>query len=80
MNDNRKRRRQEPWKSADVKCPFYLRDDKHTIECEGFSEGLILTLSYRNMDGKNKHMGTFCAGPYSRCPICQDTMNIKYPD
>lgn len=41
---------------------------------------MIVTLSYRNKDSKNRHMGFNCAGPYTRCPIYQDTMSIKYPD
>ena len=80
MSEVKKRRRQESWKAADVKCPFYRRDSTQTIECEGFSDGMIVTLSYRNRDSKNKHMGINCAGRYTQCPLYQDTMTIKYPD
>lgn len=79
MSESRnRRRRQEPWTAVDVRCPFYLRDDKRTIECEGFGEGMIVTLSC-SPEKKNKHMGTHCVGPFTRCPVYQNTM-IKYTD
>ena len=79
MSENRKRRRQESWKAADVKCPFYLRDSSSTLECEGFDEGMIVTLSCPSKDKKNRHMGTYCVGRYEHCPVYKNTMD-KYAE
>lgn len=79
MSNNRERRRQESWKAADVKCPFYLRDSSTTLECEGFDEGMIVTLNCRTKEKKNKHMGIYCAGGYDHCPVYNNTMS-KYAE
>lgn len=79
MGKRTTRRRKETWSAADVKCPFFIRDNQQEIECEGFGEGMTVVLSYSNLGIKDKHMGTYCAGRFDGCPIYKDTYQ-KYAD
>ena len=80
MSDNRKHRRQETWKAADVLCPFYMKDSPNVIECEGFLEGTSEVLRFRHAEEKNKHMGIHCAGRFDKCLRYQNVYQHKYTD
>ena len=80
MSKKKEGRRKESWKAADVKCPFYIKDNHSTIECEGFLDGTTEILRFPYTTDKNKHMGIYCVGKYNNCSRYQNTMNNKYPD
>lgn len=68
------------WTQADVLCPFYKRDEREnrSICCEGFDQGSLVTTKFRDLEHREKHMGSFCAGRYACCPIYKCTYDAKY--
>ena len=74
--------KKENWTQADVKCPFYISDDRQSraIRCEGYCEGASVTSSFKSLAAREKHMGSYCVGRYERCPMYQCTYEAKYDD
>ena len=70
------------WTDADVKCPFYITDDKkqRSISCEGFAEGTDAVLKFRSLARREKHMGICCVENYESCPMYRCTYTCKYGD
>lgn len=70
----------ESWNAADVLCPFYVGDEHKTkgIYCEGFTQGMTVTLKFRQQRQKQEYMGLHCCGAYARCEVYKSTMK-KYP-
>lgn len=68
------------WTDADVRCPFYLSDDRtrRQITCEGLMDDMDSISRFKTTAGQQKHMGTYCAKHYLRCPIYKNTYNAKY--
>ena len=74
--------KKEYWTKADVRCPFYITDDRSacTISCEGYSDHANVTSRFGSLAEREKHMGSYCAGRYERCPMYQCTYGAKYDD
>ena len=74
--------RKESWTDADVRCPFYISDDKAgcSISCEGFGKGVKTVSRFRSRALKDRHMGTCCVGEYEKCPVYRCTYASKYAD
>lgn len=74
--------RKEHWTDSDVKCPFYISDDRdsRSIKCEGYAEGSCVVSRFRTMAAREKHMGAYCAGRYESCPMYRCTYGAKYDD
>ena len=70
------------WTEADVKCPFYLADDrkKRSISCEGFDAGLDLVNRFRTLAQRESHMGRYCVQCYERCPVYRCVYQNRYGD
>ena len=70
------------WTEADVQCPFYISDDRgaRSITCEGYSAGAELVSRFRSLMQKDRHMGCFCVGRFTRCPVYRCTYSCKYED
>lgn len=68
------------WTDADVRCPFYLSDDRtrRQIACEGLMDDMDTISRFKTTALQQKHMGTYCVKHYLRCPIYQNTYNAKY--
>ena len=63
---------------AQVLCPFYLREDKNTIGCEGIIDGTSVITKFPGIAVKKLFMQAhclFCNG--CGCPLA-DTLNRKY--
>lgn len=75
-----KDRRQETWKAADVRCPFYTKDSLSNIECEGVLEDTTDVTCFQSHASKNHHMGVFCAGRFESCAKHQSVMHSKYAE
>ena len=69
--------KKEPWVAADVKCPFWITSDKNSITCEGSLPCFKHILRFDRIDQKQRHMGTYCAGQYTRCPTAKE-LEIVY--
>ena len=51
--------RKECWTDADVRCPFYISDERsaRSITCEGCMEETKATMSFRTLANRDGHMG-----------------------
>ncbi len=76
----RKHRRKVEWKSADVKCPFYLESSGNELQCEGFTEGMTTMLCFRQKEERDSFMGKTCCGPYENCPMFREVTASKYAE
>lgn len=67
-------------RSAQVKCPLYLTDDKfaYTLTCEGYHESHVLLTRFRDAERKYKHMVKRCASNYKECPIYKLVLEERY--
>ena len=74
--------RKDSWTDADVRCPFYISEDKAacSISCEGFEKGVKTLSRFRSRPHKDRHMGAFCVGEYEQCPVYRCTYASKYAD
>ena len=70
------------WGAADVRCPFYVSDDRNTrsISCEGHTDGMELVSRFKSLEKKDRHMGCFCVGRFEKCPVYKCTYEEKYKD
>lgn len=68
------------YRQADVKCPFYRRDDgRGRITCEGLLDESSLTLNYRKRSDYKIQMDVFCTGSYEKCEVYRMLME-KYEE
>ncbi len=67
------------WKSADVLCPFYCKDDRVTrsVTCEGLEDDSRIRLMYFELRARDGHMDRFCCRDYRLCPVYEMLMK-KY--
>ena len=70
------------WTDADVRCPFYISDERSTcsIRCEGYDKGVDAISRFRSLGLREKHMGRYCAAQFERCPVYRCTYGCKYAD
>lgn len=74
--------KKEHWTASDVRCPFYISDDRteRCISCEGYGEGTVVRSRFKSLAQREKHMGAYCVGRYERCPMYRCTYGAKYDD
>lgn len=72
--------RKEFWGDADVKCPFYISDNKaeKSVSCEGFGESMRATFKFSSLQQRERHMGVYCVNRFETCPMYRCTYNCKY--
>lgn len=72
--------RKSCWTEADVKCPFYIKDDRSTrsISCEGFSDNSEAVTKFRTLAERDRHMGICCVARYTQCPLYKMVYETKY--
>ena len=77
--ENSKRTR---WTDADVRCPFYIADDRRarSISCEGYDMGVEAVSRFRSLALKDQHMGDYCVKDFECCPVYRCTYRCKYAD
>jgi hypothetical protein len=70
------------WTDADVRCPFYITDDRETrsISCEGFGKGVDAVSRFQTIPLMDRHMGLYCVGRFEDCPVYRCTYGCKYQD
>ena len=66
--------------SADIGCPYYLRDDPKTyrLTCEGLFHNSMSKSWFRNKRDMMDHIGRYCAGNWKLCPWYQLLSGVKY--
>ena len=74
--------RKVKWTDADVRCPFYISDNQtgRSICCEGYCAGADVISRFRTLRQKDRHMGVYCVGGFTRCPVYRCTYANKYED
>ena len=74
--------RKECWTDADVKCPFYIADDRHrrTIRCEGYAGESCTETQFPTLALRDRHMGVNCVQRYSCCPMYRLICQCKYAE
>ena len=70
------------WTDADVRCPFYISDDRETpaICCEGYEDDMEAVSRFHSIAHRDRHMGRYCAAKYEDCPVYRCTYGCKYAD
>ena len=70
------------WTDADVRCPFYISDDRaaRSISCEGYGIGIDAVSRFKSLALKDKHMGRYCVGRFEDCPVYRCTYDCKYAE
>jgi hypothetical protein len=70
------------WTDADVRCPFYISDDRAgcSICCEGYGEGVETVSRFESLRQRDVHMGRYCTSRFERCPVYGCTYDCKYRD
>ena len=70
------------WTDADVRCPFYISDDRAgcSICCEGYGEGVETVSHFESLRQRDVHMGRYCTCRFERCPVYGCTYDCKYRD
>lgn len=63
--------------SVYVRCPFYHREEKQKIFCEGVGEGTFLHLAFGSSTDKKQYEKCYCKGKYRQCPIA-DMQERRY--
>ena len=52
-----------------VQCPYYRKNCKMGIVCEGIAEKSSLSLTFCNRLRANRHSQTYCRGAWKTCPV-----------
>jgi len=80
MEDRMAKFKKITWTEADVRCPFYKKDNNELrcISCEGFTEGVNINSKFKSLAQKDRHMGIFCAARFESCPVYRCTYDSKY--
>ncbi len=63
---------------ARILCPYYLRESKSTIICEGAIDGTICAQKFQSIAAKARHEVDYCSKEGGRrCPQFR-AVSIKY--
>lgn len=68
------------FRSADVLCPFYRKEDNRSIYCEGIVPGSTIIFRFRGKKKFEIQHKTFCCGRYGYCEINRMLMEAKYAE
>jgi len=63
--------------TAETKCPYYISESEKKIRCEGFLEGMQVTLNFAGSLQKEYFQETKCRGFGEGCPI-KKSVEEKY--
>lgn len=66
------------WRSVAAQCPFFVRDGRKTITCEGLTDGEEIR---RRMSDEARCTDVFreaCARRYRECPVYRLINKVKY--
>lgn len=63
---------------AQVKCPYYLGEDRNTVACEGVIEGTRLVSRFMSLALKRAFMSEHCLSCFGRGCELAEYLNGKY--
>lgn len=58
-------------------CPYYKRDDKQMICCEGVEPGTVIRLAFSSAVRRREYKNQFCRGCWGQCRVAQ-MQNQRY--
>lgn len=61
-----------------IRCPFFRKNEKTVITCEGLTDDSVIRLTYRSKKGREIQKKTFCQSRYENCEIYRAIMGAKY--
>lgn len=69
------------WNERYVICPFYKKDEKIVLTCEGFPGATVIKQVYPNIASLKQQLELYCnTWDHKRCEIYRLIMNSKYHD
>ena len=70
------------WTEADVKCPFYISDDRkrRSISCEGHTSSNDNVMKFRTLSEQDRYMGGCCVTRFTNCPVYRTVYAYKYAE
>ena len=70
--------KESEYKDVEVQCPFYKKEDKQRIRCEGVTtESTASVQVFKSKTDKNSIKEKYCTKDYMRCPTYQ-ALEKKY--
>ena len=66
-----------PKEDAFAICPYYKRNDRSMIYCEGVCSGCLLHLAFSSPDQALAYRRQYCRNDWMHCRIA-DMLNRKY--
>ena len=60
-----------------VQCPYYQKDGKQAVHCEGVSRGNRLHLYFNGNSQRDKYKAKYCKNGWKECCITK-MLNLKY--
>lgn len=63
--------------SVYVKCPYYRREERQKICCEGVGKGSYIHLVFDSAQRTKDYEKCFCKGDYNQCPLAK-MLNRRY--
>lgn len=70
------------WTEADVKCPFYISDDRkrRSISCEGHTASNENVMKFITLADRDRYMGSCCVTGFTQCPVYRTVYQCKYSE
>lgn len=66
------------WRSVDARCPFYVRDGRRTITCEGLTDGEEIKRRLSDQDHCTEVFRRYCSSRYWECAVYKLINLVKY--
>lgn len=57
------------YETLDVLCPFYVREERHKVHCEGIEDGMGTYLTFENKEWKGLYKERYCCNRYKTCRL-----------
>ena len=67
------------YESKEAKCPFYHKEDRYKVFCEGVENASSINLNFPNTREYKAYKEEYCNNKYYKCPI-YNMLYSKYKD
>lgn len=67
------------YESKEAKCPFYHKEDRYKVFCEGVENASSINLNFPNTREYKAYKEKHCNNNYCKCPI-YNMLYDKYED
>lgn len=66
--------------ARDVLCPFFRNHSSVEINCEGYTDEMVVCMKYRRVEDKKKQQAIYCQENFRYCEHYNALMLLKYAD